>query len=122
MATDEYDLVVRQNDIAVRQAELQVTKWRETAALVEAIVDMANGVFFEPPAGFPQIRVDLGTIIIDNSDNSTNTFPGTGGGVPDYNRDRNGRPPTGRAIPRVEGGADSFYNVAVDQGYGDVEY
>jgi hypothetical protein len=122
MATDEYDLVVRQNDIAVRQAELQVTKWRETAALVEAIVDMANGVFFEPPAGFPQIRVDLGTIIIDNSDNSTNTFPGTGGGVPDYNRDRNGRPPTGRAVPRVEGGADSFYNVAVDQGYGDVEY
>jgi hypothetical protein len=53
-------------------------------------VETADGVFFNPPDGFPQIHVVLGDITIDNRDQSnvniggsgTTTPPGGGGGNP----------------------------------------
>ncbi len=101
MATDQYDLVRKQNDLAVRNAQIQVEKWRETASLVDAIKEGAEGFFFEPPPGFPQIRVQLGNIIIDNSDNSSNTFTDTGSSS---SRSRGDREQTGTAKPRPKPG------------------
>jgi hypothetical protein len=83
LASDEFDLAGRQNQLAIQQAQVQVQKWQDTKALVDAIVETADGVFFDPPEGFPQIKVTLGNITIDNSDHSQNTInggPGGGGG------------------------------------------
>jgi hypothetical protein len=124
MAEDEFDLAVRQNDLGVRQAEIQVAKWRETKALFDAIVRGADGFLFDPPDYFPQIKVDLGSIIIDNRDQSTNTFPGTGTTGPG-SRPNPGVPSTGTAVPRSsfdDGSAeiDDIYDDARRQGFGDV--
>ncbi len=77
---DEFDLAVRQNDLQLRQAEIQIQRWKDTKALIDSIVDTANGVFFDPPDGFPQIHVVLGDITIDNRDQSTVNVSGGGGG------------------------------------------
>jgi hypothetical protein len=86
MATDEFDLVERQNALAIQTAAIQVQKWKDTKALIDAITETVDGVFFDPPEGFPQIKVVLGDITIDNRDQSTinldnsTTSTGDGGG------------------------------------------
>jgi hypothetical protein len=92
MATDEFDLASRQNDLQLRQAEIQVQKWKDTKALIDSIVETADGVFFDPPDGFPQIHVKLGDITIDNRDQSTVNVNGGGSGGGDT-------PPSGPASP-----------------------
>ncbi len=69
----EYDIARRRAELEIQTARVQVEKWRQTAALIGAI---NNGVF-EPPPGFPAIRVQIGSIIIDNRDQSQTTTPPT---------------------------------------------
>lgn len=101
---DEFDLAMRQNDLQLRQAEIQVQRWKDTKALIDSIVDTANGVFFDPPDGFPQIHVTLGDITIDNRDQSTVNVNGTGGGEQPEPDDPNAPPgplpPGDRPDPR----------------------
>jgi hypothetical protein len=102
MATDEFDLASRQNDLQLRQAEIQVQKWKDTKALIDAIVETADGVFFDPPDGFPQIHVKLGDITIDNRDQSTvNVNSTTSGGdtTPGPGRGPGRRKPPGKQDP-----------------------
>lgn len=125
LASNEYDLAERQNQLAIQQAQIQVQKWRETKALFDAIIAGASGFFFEPPAGFPQIKVELGSIIIDNRDQSSNSFqgtgsPGPGGGTrPGPRRRPDGEGPT-RDDGRFETDAYASGTLARRQGYGDL--
>ncbi len=124
MATDEFDLATKQNDLAVRQADIQVQKWRDTKALYDSIVDSAEGMSFEPPAGFPQIKVSLGTIQIDNTDHSTNTFNGVYGDETAGNKPPRGG--IGGAVDRFKArlhpsDATQSGTDARQQGYGDVD-
>jgi hypothetical protein len=118
LVKDEYDLAERQNTLQLRQAEIQVQRWKDTKALIDSIVDTANGVFFDPPDGFPQIHVTLGDITIDNRDQSTvnvagsPTPPGGGGDGPGGGGPGND-PPDGdgpRRPPR-ENPSASFINI-----------
>lgn len=69
---DRFALAERAANLEIRQANIQVAKWRETRALMEAIIDGANGFMFDPPEGFPAIRVQIGNIVINNQDQSNN--------------------------------------------------
>lgn len=126
IASNEFELLERQNALALAQAQIQVQKWRETKSLMESIFETAEGYFFDPPVGFPQIRVQLGSITIDNSDNSSNSF----GSVTE---EPSGRPPSRGFWGRMRevatgksGGSSStpIYDAGTDArlgGFGDVE-
>jgi hypothetical protein len=80
---DRYQIEQRRADLEVRMAQLQVEKWKQTKALIDSIIETGDGVLFNPPPGFPQIRVQIGEVIIDNRDQSTNDVQVNGGGGSD---------------------------------------
>jgi hypothetical protein len=89
LASNRFDLARRQGELELQQATLQVKKWEQTRALVESIVKGASGYEFNPPAGFPLLKIQVGDIYIDNSANTQNNntgtkppAPGPGGGGP----------------------------------------
>jgi hypothetical protein len=69
---DRYELEARRGRLEIENANTQVSRWRDVQGLVQSIVSTGNGVLFTPPPGFPQIRVQIGDIIIDNKDQSQN--------------------------------------------------
>jgi hypothetical protein len=82
LSFDRYALEVQRGQIDLAQAQTKVRQWQDVDALIQSIVQHGDGVVFNPPPGFPQIRVTIGDIVIDNSDNSQNsaapapTYPG----------------------------------------------
>lgn len=86
LSHDRLTLERQRADFEFQAAQARVQQWQRTADLIKAIVDSGNGVIFNPPPNFPQIRVQIGNIMIDNSDHSTNnsnnstTVSGGGGG------------------------------------------
>ena len=61
-------------DTEYQLAAARKQEWLETAALIQSIIEMGDGVLFNPPPNFPQIRVTIGTISIDNRDSSYQDF------------------------------------------------
>jgi hypothetical protein len=129
MATDEFDLAERQNALAIQTAAIQVQKWKDTKALIDAITETVDGVFFDPPEGFPQIKVVLGDITIDNRDQSTinldnsTTTTGDGGGDgkpgrPDPTPDDSGDPRGPRRRKTLTGGGGSGSGPSGGPGFG----
>jgi hypothetical protein len=74
---DRVGLAQRQSDLEFEAAQAQVKKWQDTKALVDGIVASAGGILFTPPPGFPQIRVQIGDIVINQQDLSTNVSNST---------------------------------------------
>jgi len=75
------DIETRRGQIAVDNANRQVAAWREVKSLLDSIIYKADKWVFEPPEGFPVIRIQVGDINIDNSSTSTSTTT-TGGTWP----------------------------------------
>jgi hypothetical protein len=81
---DRFELEARRGRLEVDNANIQVQRWSDVQGLIRSIIDTGSGVIFTPPPGFPQIRVQIGDIIIDNKDQSQNqiTVPGGGSSAP----------------------------------------
>lgn len=76
---DRYALADRSGQISVESAKTATIQWGQVKSLIDSIVETADGVVFNTPPGFPQIKVDIGTIHIDNSGTTINsTGPGNG--------------------------------------------
>lgn len=75
---DRYALADRSGQISVESAKTATIQWGQVKSLIDSIVETADGVVFNTPPGFPQIKVDIGTIHIDNSGTTINTTGGSG--------------------------------------------
>lgn len=81
---NRYQLEQKRGELEIAQAKIKVSQWGQVDQLIRSIVQSGNGVIFNPPPGFPQIRVQIGDIVINNQDQSSTTvnqppFPNTGG-------------------------------------------
>jgi hypothetical protein len=140
LSRNRFDLERRRQELEVKTATLQVKKWEQTKMLIDSIM-ASGGELFVPPPGFPQVRVQIGNIVIDNRSNSVSTTsPGTtpapsnpnapgGPFYPPYdpnNPANGGYDPNGNYIPGVPYGDDirsslpnsDIYNTLRRQGYG----
>lgn len=74
LTQDRVQLAQRNKDLEIEAAQAQVRKWNETRRLVDSIIDSAGGILFTPPPGFPQIRVQIGDIYVNNQDYSQTQY------------------------------------------------
>jgi hypothetical protein len=128
IAGDRFQIAQRAAQLEVQQAQMNLQKWQQTKALIDAIVDKGNGVIFNPPPGFPQIKLTIANLIIDNSDNSSaqtqinnNVQPGS-----PYTRTPDFGVPVGTARP-IPGAPPApirprSTNEAIIQGLGEPSY
>lgn len=82
---DRYELEFKSGQIQIQQAKLRAQQWKETRDLIDSIIDNGDGIIFNPPPGFPQFKVTIGNIYIDNSGTVVNNGTGEmtpGGGAP----------------------------------------
>lgn len=121
---DRYEIARKAADLEVAQASIRVKQWKDTKELIQSIIDMGNGDFeFKPPPGFPQIKVSIGTINIDNSSSSTTN--GSDPSDPQRPTPTEPRPREPRPRPPKENGdteVSTAGRVARVQGYGDVSF
>lgn len=73
LSSDRLELVRRSTELEIESARIQVEKWRQTKELVDAIIQQGEGFIFNAPPGFPQVRVSIDQIVIDNRDMSQNS-------------------------------------------------
>lgn len=76
-------LEIRRGQAEVQQASVKIGTWREVKKLIDSIDTSADAQhMFSVPPGFPQIKVQIGNVTIDNKDQSSNPATITAPGQP----------------------------------------
>lgn len=67
LSMDRLSLEQRRQELDIARATEHVREWKQVRDLIDTIMQTSNGWTFNPPEGFPVIRIQVGDINIDNS-------------------------------------------------------
>lgn len=114
ISSSRTDLEQRSMGLQLANAKVQLDKWQQTKQMIDAIVTTGDHVIFNAPPGFPQVKLYIDTITIDNSDHSSTTV--------DVNQTGPGAlgPGVNPGGPQANGGVRTPKQASIDRrrGYG----